>query len=279
MDLRWSSPTGFCTVLGMSELSRILANYDAVWPSIDGLLDGLDVDDWAVQSLCPDWTVKGVLEHLAAVEHVLTGWLPSSVDDPLPFGGIADYLRQARGWTGAELAADYRRLISGRRAELSALSDADFARPSPTPVGPGTYGRFMDIRVFDFWVHERDMRLPLGRPAASEAGPAAERSVEEVAMSIGYIVGKKVGLPDGKSMAIHLTGPVARNLFVRVEGRAQVVDRLDAPDVTLTADSTTFVMLACGRTDPEAEIEAGRISWTGDDEIGGRAARNLRFTM
>ncbi|MDA3039596.1 MAG: maleylpyruvate isomerase family mycothiol-dependent enzyme [Actinomycetota bacterium] len=263
----------------MSDLSRILDNYDAVWPSIDRLLDELTEDDWSVQSLCPDWTVKGVLAHLAAVERGLTGWLPSSADDPLPFGAIAAYLEQARAWTGAELAADYRRLIAARRAEISALTDADFARPSPTPVGPATYGRFMDIRAFDFWVHERDMRLPLGRPAASETGLAAERSIEEVVMSMGYIAGKKIGLPDGKSMAIHLTGPVVRDVFVRVEGRAQVVAELDAPDVTVSADSTTFVMLACGRIDPEAEVAAGRISWTGDGEIGARAVRNLSFTM
>jgi hypothetical protein len=39
------------------------------------------------------------------------------------------------------------------------------------------------------------------------------------------------------------------------------------------------VLLACGRIDPEAEIAAGTISWSGDDEWGAQAARNLRFTM
>jgi hypothetical protein len=39
------------------------------------------------------------------------------------------------------------------------------------------------------------------------------------------------------------------------------------------------MLLACGRIDPEAAIASGKIRWTGDDEIGGRAARNLRFTI
>jgi hypothetical protein len=47
----------------------------------------------------------------------------------------------------------------------------------------------------------------------------------------------------------------------------------------LRTDSTTFVQLACGRIDPQARIDAGAISWTGDAELGERAARNLRFTM
>ena len=47
----------------------------------------------------------------------------------------------------------------------------------------------------------------------------------------------------------------------------------------MTTDSTTFIQLACGRIDPQAQIDSGKISWTGDDELGDRAARNLRFTM
>ena len=31
--------------------------------------------------------------------------------------------------------------------------------------------------------------------------------------------------------------------------------------------------------DPQAQIDSGAISWQGDDELGDRAARNLRFTM
>lgn len=264
----------------MSELDRIMQNYEPVWRSIDALLDTMTEDDWAAQSLCPDWTMHGVISHLAGIEHALSGWLPDSADETLPFDLIAGYVKEARGWSGAELAADYRRLIDERRQQLLALSDDDFARPSPTPVGPATYGRFMDIRVFDFWVHERDIRIPLGRPAASESGPSAERSVDEVAMSIGYIVGKKVGLPDGKSIRFDLTGGVPRTICAAVvDGRARGVDSLDAPDVTVTADSTTFVMLACGRIDPQEQIDAGRISWVGDDALGDQAARNLRFTF
>ena len=39
------------------------------------------------------------------------------------------------------------------------------------------------------------------------------------------------------------------------------------------------MLLACGRIDPELAIADGRVTWTGDAELGGRAARNLAFTM
>ena len=88
-----------------------------------------------------------------------------------------------------------------------------------------------------------------------------------------------MGLPDGKSIAFQLTGPIIRELNVKVDGRAKRVDRLDNPDVEIITDSTTFIQLACGRIDPQAAIDSGAIKWNGDAELGDRAARNLRFTM
>ncbi|HEY2266503.1 MAG TPA: hypothetical protein VGI96_28055 [Streptosporangiaceae bacterium] len=72
-------------------------------------------------------------------------------------------------------------------------------------------------------------------------------ALAEVERSLGYIVGKRIGLPDGSSI--------------------------------VSTDSVTFVQLACGRIDPQAQIDAGLVRWTGDAELGSRAARNLRYTM
>lgn len=263
----------------MNAIDNTLGMYDAVWASYNQLFDSLSEEDWKVQSLCPDWDVRGAVTHVFGVEHALDGWFPESGETPPPFDKVAAYAELTSGMSGDELIADCRRLMTVRREQIAALSEEDLAKPSMTPVGPGTYGRFLDIRIFDFWVHERDIRIPLNRPADSEAGPAAERSVEEVAMSIGYIAGKKIGLSDGQSMSFQLTGPVERAIHVAVDGRAKAVESLDNPDVVVAADSTAFVMLACGRVDPQEQIDAGKISWSGDDVLGDHAARSLRFTM
>ena len=147
-----------------------------------------------------------------------------------------------------------------------------------TPVGPATYGRFMNVRVFDFWVHQRDMTIPLGIDT-DDSGAHAEIALDEVHGSLGYIAGKKIGLEDGMSIAFHLHGAIERDLFAEVDGRAKVVDNVDDPTVSISADTRSFMMLACGRIDPQQEIDAGRISWTGDASWGERAARNLRFTI
>ena len=59
-----------------------------------------------------------------------------------------------------------------------------------TPIGPATYGRFMNVRVFDFWVHQRDMTMPLGIDTKDD-GVHAEITLDEVHGSLGYIAGKK----------------------------------------------------------------------------------------
>ena len=155
----------------MSELAAV-DQLGRCWASLDDLYDQMSPGQWSTRSLCPDWTVRGVLVHLGAVEHMLLGEPPGSMPDSLPFGKVGEWIDGVATLGDEELLARYRDVIAARRDELAAMTQDDFDQPCMTPVGPGTYGRFMDVRVFDFWVHEQDVRVPLGRPG-HETGPAA----------------------------------------------------------------------------------------------------------
>jgi uncharacterized protein (TIGR03083 family) len=248
------------------------------WDSLAELLPQLTEEQWATQSLCPDWTVHGVVAHLAGIEDILVGWDPEGPETMPPFAKVDEFAEANASTSGSDLAEKLLSITDERRTDFAGMDDADFEKPSFTPVGKGTYGRFMKVRVFDFWVHEQDIRRPIGIPG-HESGPGAETAMDEVQGSLGYIIGKKVGLTEGQSITINTSGGVNRTMHVKVDGRAGRVEILDNPDVILNADSTTFIMLACGRIDPQEEIDAGRISWTGDQKLGEHAARNLRFTM
>jgi uncharacterized protein (TIGR03083 family) len=252
----------------------LLQCYDA----IEALTARLDEGQWQAQSLCPDWTARDVVRHLAMMERVMTGWLPASAAEMPDFGRIEPFEQEVAGLDGPSFAAKVREIFAARRADLAGLTPGDMDRPSWTPVGTKTYGRFLEIRVFDFWVHERDITTPLDWPT-DDAGPRAEIALGEVEGSLGYIVGKRVGLADGSSIVFHITGPIVRDLAVVVDGRARVVDSVEHPDVEMTTDTLTFIQLACGRIDPQEQIDSGRVRWTGDGELGDKAARNLRFTM
>ncbi|HCB34349.1 MAG TPA: hypothetical protein DEP66_04715 [Acidimicrobiaceae bacterium] len=262
----------------MNQRELTVDNLNRCWDGCADLFGSLSEQQWQVRSHCPDWDVKGVAAHLLVAERTLSGWVPDSADAPLPFAGLGADFAAALEMPADELAAELASVLDDRRAQLADADDELFDAPSPTPVGKLTYGRFMAIREFDFWMHERDCRMPLGLPA-DNGGPAAEMALDEVHRSIGYIAGKQVGLPQGASMHFEITGACTRDIFVAVDGRAAEVESLADPTATLHCDSMAFMNLACGRVDPEEPIAAGLVSWSGDEELGAHAARHLRFTM
>ncbi len=262
----------------MTTRELTVANLRASFDALIALCESLSDDEWQAPSLCPEWDVRGVLLHVAAVEHMLDGWFPETGDSPLPFDRIGAYAADTEALSGPELLDRFRTLAATRLEQLDALDDEAFAADSMTPVGRQSYGRFMEIRVFDVWVHVRDISIPLER-ATADGGPDAEMALAEVRGSMGYIAGKKIGMEDGSSLKVSLTGPVEGEICVAVDGRASVVPTLAEPTAELITDSTTFIMLACGRLDPAATIASGTVRWTGDEALGERAATSLTFTM
>jgi uncharacterized protein (TIGR03083 family) len=253
-----------------------IAAHETVYADYTDLLGRASADELAVQSLCPDWDVRGAIAHTIGVEAVLDGWDPSP-DDPPPFGKMGEIATEFADLSPADLAARVGEITSSRLAHLRGLDASAAQAPSITPTGVATYGDFLRIRVFDLWVHARDIAIPLGEQL-DDGGLAAEMALDEVARAPGYIVGKNIGLPDGMSIVFHVTGGVERDIALRVDGRATPVESVESPDVEVSADVTTFVMLAAGRIDPQEQIDAGNITWSGDAEWGERAARSLKYT-
>jgi uncharacterized protein (TIGR03083 family) len=262
----------------VTDLATTRGALEACYDAIESLCQRMDARQWQIQSLCPDWKARDVVQHLAMMERVMTGWLPDSTDELPHFDRVATVDEEMKAADDAGLASLVGEIFAARRRDLAALTPADMERPSWTPVGVKSYGRFLEIRTFDFWVHERDITTPLGWPA-DDTGPRAQIALAEVTGSLGYIVGKRIGLPEGTSIVFRLTGPIVAEESVVVDGRARVVEHVDDPDVVVTTDTVTFIQLACGRIDPQEQIDAGRITWTGNSELGDLAARNLRFTI
>ena len=65
------------------------------YSAVETLCAGLDEAQWQVQSLCPEWTVRGVVDHLTSVEAVLAGWLPEDATAIPPFERAGEFLAQA----------------------------------------------------------------------------------------------------------------------------------------------------------------------------------------
>ena len=110
----------------------------------------------------------------------------------------------------------------------------------------------MRVRVFDCWMHQHDIRDAPRSPAsdADPAGPSSRLALDEMAASMGFVVGKLGGAPDGSRVAIELTGPLSRTINVAVDGRGQVVDDFGGPSRRRRSalDGLLFTRLAGGRT-------------------------------
>jgi uncharacterized protein (TIGR03083 family) len=262
----------------VTDLATVRGSLEECYGAIDSVCARLDGHGWRTQSLCPDWTARDVIAHLGMMECVMTGWLPAGAEDVPPLDRVRPFQEQAAGLDYTAFGSRIAEIFADRRADLDRLTAADLDRPSWTPIGQKTYGQFLEIRIFDFWVHERDITTPLGW-STDDGGPRAEIALGQVTGSIGYIVGKKVGLPDGTSIVFHLTGPITQDISVVVNGRAKAVEHIVKPTVELTTDTVTFIQLAAGRIDPQAQLDQGKVQLAGDRELANQAAHNLRFTI
>jgi uncharacterized protein (TIGR03083 family) len=177
----------------------------------------------------------------------------------------------------AALLARFRDITAERLATLADLSDAAWATPTWTPVGPGTVDRLVRLRVFDCWMHEQDIRDAIGRPG-HEDGTPAEITLDEIEAAVGYLVARKAEVRGGGVVTIVLTGPVPRTWHVVVDGgRGRLTGAPPRdPDVVLHCPSGVFTRLCGGRVDPEVALASVRID--GDTALGRRVLSRLAFT-
>ncbi len=268
-----------------AEQDRVVGLLGREWSAIADLLAGLDEDAWSRPAL-PGWDVHDVIGHLIGTERTLAG--AQHPDIPAD-GECGEHVRNDIGRVNeawivalrdrppADLLADFRAITAERLASLRAMTAEEFNAPSWTPAGQATYARFMQIRIFDCWMHEQDIRAAVAIPG-HEGGPEAEQALEEVIAAIGYIVGKRGRAPDGSSVRIRLTGPVERDLHVVVDGRARPVEAINGePTASLALSSSLFMRLAGGREDAEAAL--GRIELGGDLALARQLATNLAYTI
>jgi uncharacterized protein (TIGR03083 family) len=280
-----SSPSRPVTRLDKSD---VLSGLFASWEAIDQVVGDLPDADWNRPTTLPGWNVRDVVAHVIGTESMLQGvGTPEADVDVSTLKHVRNdigvlnerWVRKLRGLTPAELLERFRTTTSERRDALTALGTAEWDELTATPAGPDSYGRFMRVRIFDCFMHEHDVREAIDRPAddVELVGPDVRFALDEMAASMGFVVGKLGGAPDGSRVRLELTGPMARAINVAVDGRAKVVDHFDDtdPTATITLDGLLFTRLAGGRTN----VDHGAISYGGDEAVGKRVVEHLNYVI
>jgi uncharacterized protein (TIGR03083 family) len=247
------------------------------WGSLAEVCHELSATEWLLPTECPGWSVQDQLGHIIGVERSLLGQDPPQWDAPLGDHVKNDFAAMNEKWIaarrerpGAAVLAEFREVTEARLAALDALTGEQWATVGFSPVGEVPYAEFMNVRVFDCWVHEQDTRLALDRPGGS-GGMASDIALGRVQSAMPFVVGKKASAPEGTVVRFSVAGPGDddRRFDIGVEsGRARLLTGGAVPTVTLVMSSIDFTRLGCGRADPGTVESEGGVGMEGDLALG-----------
>jgi uncharacterized protein (TIGR03083 family) len=267
---------------------RIVEALREEWTSLGALLAELSDDEWELPTPLPGWSVKDNVAHIVGTEAMLAGEPGPDVEidreaNPHVRNDIGVFNEQwveaMRPVPPSEVRARFDDITTRRLATLDAMSEDEWNAESFTPAGKDTFGRFMQIRVFDCWLHEQDIRDATGRPG-NETGLAVEVVLDEMATALGFVVGKKAGATTGQRVTFALTdgGAVVRRFHVEVGERAAVVDEpTGPPTVVLTMPVGVMTRRCAGRVGPDDLLD--QVVIDGDLDLASRILANQSYTI
>lgn len=227
-------------------------------------------EEWRAASLCKGWTVKDVAEHVVAAER---NEFPASIrraldgDASAPPGFVLErandaHVSRLRARPVAELLADAEGAIADTRRMLDGLSHEDFRRPAWNPITPIDIAFYARGRIWEWWTHNQDVRVPLRRPGGRE--PDRTRPVVEVVRD---------GIPgvflSERSRGVHTSyafrvGDVAFTIRID-DGRITVEDAFDRRAKTrVAADPATFILVGTRRVPQWRAVLSGKFRPSGN---------------
>ncbi len=260
---------------------------DQTWRALDAVVRPQPPAAYEAATPCPGWSVRDVVSHLLGFEQLLNGATAPQYDGEYPdyvrndIGRLNEAFVQAnRGRPGLEVLDQFRDVASSSIARLRALSPAEWDRVGWSPEGEQPYHRFQETRVLDSWIHLQDIRDALLEPA-DDHGPAEEIVVNRFEAALPFVVGKRVGAPDGFTMQLNLSGRAGRVVTLEVrDGRCQHVDALEStPALEITTPVALFWRRAAGRISADAFLRASATNVRGDRERAGAFAEGLRVMI
>ena len=224
-----------------------------------GLAEALDDAQWSAASRCATWSVQDVVRHVAQMTGVTLAALAAARAGER-FEGFAGFdprtspdrmVRAADPQSPAETLRSYRDATADLLRSVGELDLDDDSLLVMTPAGRQPWPRATLHSLFDSAVHERDVAVPLGLPAAPER--AELTAVAAYQVLIAARVTCLIGLP--LHVELHLDG--ADPLTAHVDGSAvSVTRRIGTGAVVARGAATTVLDAMTGRGELSAVLDA-----------------------
>ncbi|MGH9080258.1 MAG: maleylpyruvate isomerase family mycothiol-dependent enzyme [Acidimicrobiales bacterium] len=157
-------------------------------------LAGLNTAEWNSPSRCGGWTVQDVIEHLVGVNRFFAVSLESGLRNQptrllASFDPVAVPAAMVDAARGAPTPDTLDRFVTTNDALadlLGGLSGADWSTPAEAPPGHLAARAVVAHALWDSWIHERDVLVPLSR--------VQEIETDEVSTSLVYVAALGPGL-------------------------------------------------------------------------------------
>jgi len=140
------------------------------------VLAGLDEAQWSTPSRCEAWDVRGVIAHLVDVDRFWTFSIGAGrAGEPTRFLATFDPVVTPPQLVDAMADVDpaamletFRSGIDGVAAALADLDDLGWDTPAEAPPGHIPLRALVLHALWDGWIHERDIVVPLGLTPVEE---------------------------------------------------------------------------------------------------------------
>lgn len=183
---------------------------------MEQLLAGLSDDEWRSPSRCDGWTNQDVISHLITVNNFWAVSISAGLDGT-PTRMLATFDPAAH----PPLMVDGMRALTPREAfdqfvasndsflgALDALDAQGWSTVAETPAGHVSIRLLAFHALWDSWVHERDIALPLGLTPAEESDEL--RSCLRYAAAVGPALTVSEGTAFASALAVDASNPSDR---------------------------------------------------------------------
>ena len=245
-------------------------------------LTGLPSQEWSQASACDLWQVRDVVGHLSwaaegfaeSISRGVRGDASARVPDDFPANvpSLPEYIAHSaiayREKLGDGLLDAYITSNDRLNQVFDRLAPEDWDKPCSFLSRPRTPEAFLSGRVPELAIHGWDIRSGF-EPSAALSDDSLPALMERVPNFTGWSFHPGPGLAEPLRYRFELTGPGASARDVVVQGDACSLELPGEGPIVgpFRCDTSTFVLLICGRLSADTVFSDGRLEVEGGRSI------------